>query len=251
MNRTIFLVLVIALLFSAVATVYAGRYYDARIARWTTPDPLSQSQPGWTPYHYTYNNPVRYIDPTGRWTASYDSSGNIVNAQAEKGDNLEGLYKQLGVSAEEFAKKYNISDMTQFEVVAGETSFNITDFVFANGQNTAFSIDPANMNCFSSCLVATGVVNQETQVQGGFHFTEQTQEMFGFETQSSPQTGTMQTWVDRSGVTNHSAIYVIQNQAGDQYFVGRQGLNAPVTMQTRSILITIYPGFQVYYLRRK
>lgn len=28
-------------------------------------DPLADKYPGWTPYHYVLNNPVKYIDPTG------------------------------------------------------------------------------------------------------------------------------------------------------------------------------------------
>ncbi len=220
-------------------------------ARFSSVDPLSDKYPGWTPYHYAQNNPMRLVDPSGKWTASYDSAGNIVNVQAEKGDNLEGLYKQLGISADDFRKKYNISDMSKFEVVAGQTTFNITDFVYANGQSTAFSRDPTNMNCFSSCLVATGVVDQETQVHGGFQFTQQSQELFGFDKQNSPQTGTMQTWVDPSGVTNHAAVYVIKDQAGNQYYIGRPGPNASVAMQTSITTNALYPGFRVYYLRRK
>ncbi len=226
-------------------------YGNLSPARFCSVDPLADQYPNWTPYHYAINNPMRFVDPTGKWIATYDSAGNIVNVQAEKGDNLEGLYKQIGISVEEFAKKYNISDMSKFEVVAGQTTFNITDFVFANGQNTAFSIDPTNMNCFSSCLVGTGVVDQEIEIKGGSQFTQQSQELFGFVNQSTPQTGTMQTWVDQSGVTNHAAIYVVKDQAGNEYYVGRPGLNSPVTMQTSISTSRLYPGFQVFYLRRK
>jgi hypothetical protein len=118
-------------------------------------------------------------------------------------------------------------------------------------KNTLFSIDPTNMNCFSSSLVATGVVDQEIQVQGGFQFTQQSQELFGFANQSTPQTGTMQTWVDQNGVTNHSAIYVVKDQAGNEYYIGRPGPNSPVTMQSSISTNRLYSGFQVFHLRRK
>lgn len=53
-------------LFLLVANVgYAGRYYDCRVARWTTPDPLMQCFPEWSPYNYTFNNPLRFVDPNG------------------------------------------------------------------------------------------------------------------------------------------------------------------------------------------
>ena len=35
------------------------------ISRWMSPDPLSDEFPNWSPYNFTYNNPIIYNDPTG------------------------------------------------------------------------------------------------------------------------------------------------------------------------------------------
>ena len=43
---------------------YAGRMYDSRVARFTTPDPMGQYA---SSYVYCGNNPLRYVDPTGLW----------------------------------------------------------------------------------------------------------------------------------------------------------------------------------------
>ena len=40
-------------------------YYDSNLGRWLTPDPLADKYPGWSPYNYTLNNPMKYIDPDG------------------------------------------------------------------------------------------------------------------------------------------------------------------------------------------
>jgi RHS repeat-associated protein len=79
MRRSITTLVSVALLVCASSVGYAGRYYDARVARWTTPDPaleqkngneLAQIQDGLplrvTPYSYAFDNPTKYIDPDGR-----------------------------------------------------------------------------------------------------------------------------------------------------------------------------------------
>jgi RHS repeat-associated protein len=35
------------------------------VSRWLSPDPLAAKYPNWSPYNYTLNNPIIYIDPDG------------------------------------------------------------------------------------------------------------------------------------------------------------------------------------------
>ncbi len=45
-----------------------ARLYDARIARFTTPDPIVQApawSQGWNRFAYAWNNPFAWVDPTG------------------------------------------------------------------------------------------------------------------------------------------------------------------------------------------
>ncbi|HKK67265.1 MAG TPA: RHS repeat-associated core domain-containing protein, partial [Bacteroidales bacterium] len=44
---------------------YGARFYDPAIARFSTTDPLSEWHFNYTPYHYTFNNPISFIDPFG------------------------------------------------------------------------------------------------------------------------------------------------------------------------------------------
>ncbi|MBP6184083.1 MAG: thrombospondin type 3 repeat-containing protein [Saprospiraceae bacterium] len=44
---------------------YGARYYDPRVSMWWGVDPLAEKMPEWSSYAYTFQNPVRYIDPTG------------------------------------------------------------------------------------------------------------------------------------------------------------------------------------------
>ena len=51
-----------------------GRIYDPTLGRFLTPDPLVQAphySQSWNRYTYVFNNPMRYIDPTGYNGTSY------------------------------------------------------------------------------------------------------------------------------------------------------------------------------------
>ncbi|MGJ1420760.1 RHS repeat-associated core domain-containing protein [Sphingobacterium spiritivorum] len=58
---------------------YGARFYDPVIARWGMVDPLAEIQPNKTPYHYTSNNPINRIDPTGMLDGDYyDKNGKYL-----------------------------------------------------------------------------------------------------------------------------------------------------------------------------
>lgn len=74
---------------------YGARYYDPRISMWYGVDPLADVAPGWSPYRAFYNNPNRYIDPTGMLEDDYglDKDGNIalLRETDDKTDKLIAL----------------------------------------------------------------------------------------------------------------------------------------------------------------
>src|SRR5699024_2105047 len=45
---------------------YGARYYNPKWSIWLSVDPLAEKYPGWSPYNYTLQNPVKLVDPDGR-----------------------------------------------------------------------------------------------------------------------------------------------------------------------------------------
>jgi len=73
---------------------FGARYYDPWLGRFLTPDPLGKFEPKdprtINPYIYCSNNPLRYVDPTGKWRAYVEDEVIYVYRQTEIGAALEG-----------------------------------------------------------------------------------------------------------------------------------------------------------------
>jgi RHS repeat-associated protein len=121
---------------------FTARTFDHQIGRFTTPDPLAEKFYGWNPYTYSYNNPVRFGDPTGmsgtdwvkkdgQWNyneeiktseqataAGYDDfveNGSTIEGASINGGRVGAVY--LGNSASDVA--YSENNFTNWNTVHG------------------------------------------------------------------------------------------------------------------------------------
>lgn len=92
---------------------YGRRYYNSCRGQWLQIDPMAVFHTGWSPYNYTYANPVCYIDPNGKDTLNINLPKNrkqegtaalIVNGKNIK---LKGGYNVLGEGTKRYPTKTN------------------------------------------------------------------------------------------------------------------------------------------------
>ena len=75
--------------------LYAGaRYYMPAFGRWTTPDPLADEYPAWSPYNYSLNNPTNLVDPNGLAPLDdYYIYGDGTIEKVETDDSFDRFYR--------------------------------------------------------------------------------------------------------------------------------------------------------------
>src|SRR5690554_1032389 len=120
---------------------YGARYMNPKWSTFLTPDPALESYPGISPYAYTLNNPVRYVDPTGMYVESgddwyeNDTTGELEwrNSQDATISDSRGNWNNIGEELLTFDGE-NLTYYTQERLSDGNLKLNSTSFSAVSGR---------------------------------------------------------------------------------------------------------------------
>ena len=106
---------------------YGARHYDARIARWTVPDPMTEKYYGLSAYGYCAGNPVILVDPDGKDIWEIDSFGKIVSRRRDRSTDTFILIDDKGQTLNSISFDYgNVAAIKKQSRFWGRTATSIS-----------------------------------------------------------------------------------------------------------------------------
>ncbi|MCF8355219.1 MAG: hypothetical protein K9H48_12275 [Melioribacteraceae bacterium] len=131
---------------------FGARYYDSDIGRWLSIDPLADKYPGWSPYNYTLNSPMRFIDINGD---SLDLAGEIEQALSYLKSMIDDSYfDRFSVN-----EKGRVSFDTKGIDVSNDAALTLLDNIINGNDKYLFEVLEKDQ-MVSGISLSSGKINQ-------------------------------------------------------------------------------------------
>ena len=101
---------------------YGARQYNPITARWDRVDPLCEKYYSLSPYNYCGNNPIRFIDPNGKW--KWDVNGNLISEGRDNEYTLSDFLNTSVYNASLLLSTYRILHNDNNEYLEGGIVLN-------------------------------------------------------------------------------------------------------------------------------
>lgn len=132
-------------------------------SRWISPDPLMEEFPEWSPYNFTLNNPIRFIDPDGRMAVDIMRDNPVFGSDGSyRGNTIEGYTGEViiydgdkdfsKISKDELLKEggrklsnFEFNSQTNRNKIESHiVNYNLNDGLNRNKNINIVSSEPAN-----------------------------------------------------------------------------------------------------------
>ncbi len=121
--------------------------YDPALGRWFNMDPLAEKYYSFSPYHFSGNNPIRFVDTNGEDWYEFDKDGNY-----QKKVETDGTHRIMIHTVEKTENGYEYD------------SYRFVDF--ADPENDAKDIDDGTIN--KLVFVSEADIQSMMDKQGAF-----------------------------------------------------------------------------------